>query len=192
MDFQFAQERFLKVLKQKDIFLKLLVGMLCLNLLQFLERMMIKDKVILVPPTLSQEVWVMGQQTSASFLEEWALYLSSTLLNISSQTVDFQNQIVLRYVHPESAGALQKQLSEDLHYFKENNVATLFHPKAVHVTQKGSQGTVIVKGNLATFMGSKRIEDVDKTYILTFQTSRHTPQLSLLSFKEDSPQKPPG
>lgn len=182
MEFIFSQNRFQKILTQKDIYLKLLIGAMVLNGLQLIDRMMVKDKVILVPPTLSQDVWVMGGLTSKSFIEEWALYLSTTLLNVTSQTAAFHHKIVLRYVHPSAIGNIQKKLSKDLMHMKENNISTLFKPKSVVVSQQGSKGRATIAGNLSTFVGSKCIEDVEKTYILEFETSKNTPQLSLVSF----------
>lgn len=191
MDLSFSQNRFQKLLSQKDIFLKILVACLVLNVLQLIDRMRVQDKVILVPPTLSKEVWVMGGVTSQSFIEEWALYLSSTLLNITSQTGDFHHLAVLRYVHPKSSGLLKKQFQKDLAHFKENNIATVFKPKSVIVTQKGEGGTARISGNLSTFVGSKMIEDIEKTYILEFETSSQMPQLSLISFQEEKHKAPP-
>lgn len=182
MELSFSQNRFQKLLTQKDIYLKLLIGAIVLNGLQLIERMMVKDKVILVPPTLSQDVWVMGGMTSKSFIEEWALYLSTTLLNVTSQTAPFHHKIVLRYVHPSAIGNLQKKLSQDLTHMKENNISTLFKPKSVVVNQQGEKGRATIVGNLSTFVGSKCTEDVEKTYILEFETSKNTPQLSLMSF----------
>lgn len=184
MEFSFSEIRFKKLLNQKDLFLKLLVGSLILNGLQLIERMRVCDKVILVPPSLSKEVWIEGSFVSPSFIEEWALYLSSVLLNMTPETADFNHSVLLKYVAPESASLLQKKFSSDLKNFKENRIATVFKPKSVEINQTGSLSKAHIVGTLSTYVGSKRIEEVDKKYTLTFKTSKSVPHLSLLSFEE--------
>jgi len=184
MDLSFTQNRYLKLLKEKDVILKILFFSLTLNGLQTIERMMSNDKIVLVPPNLSQEVWVMGGQTSKSYIEEWALYLSSTLLNITPETASFHHESVLKYVHPKSSGLLRKQFLEDAKNLKDNKISTSFTQKSIHIEQKSSTGKAIITGDLLTFVGSKLIEVKPKKFDLTFETSKSTPQLALISFKE--------
>jgi len=193
MELDFTQNRYLKVLSNRNLLGKILVGSFLLNVMQMIHLMTREDKIILVPPTLSQDVWVMGGQSSKSYIEEWALYLSSELLNMTPETVAFHYDAVLRYVHPETSATLKKQFEADSKHLKENTISTLFKPKTVTVTQAGSQGSALVEGTLSTFVGSKLIESDDKKYTLTFETSKYAPQLSLTSFKETpDPLSPPG
>ncbi|MDP2194326.1 MAG: type IV conjugative transfer system protein TraE [Alphaproteobacteria bacterium] len=184
MDLTFTQNRYLKLLKEKDVVLKILFFSLTLNSVQMLERVLSNDKIVLVPPNLSQEVWVMGGQTSKSYLEEWALYLSSTLLNISPETAPFHHESVLKYVHPKFSGILRKQFLEDAKNLKDNKISTSFTQKSIHIEQKTSSGTAFITGDLSTFVGSKLIETKSKKFELIFETSKSTPQLALISFKE--------
>jgi len=193
MELDFTQNRYLKVLSNRNLLGKILVGSFLLNVMQMVHLMTRDDKVILVPPTISQDVWVMGGQSSKSYIEEWALYLSSELLNMTPETVAFHHAAVLRYVHPETSAILKKQFEADSKHLTENTISTLFKPKNVTVTQQGSKGTALVEGTLSTFVGSKLIESDDKKYTLMFKTSKYAPQLSLMSFKESlDPLAPPG
>jgi len=184
MELDFTQNRYLKVLSNRNLLGKILVGSFLLNVMQMVHLMTREDKVILVPPALSQEVWVMGGSSSKSYIEEWALYLSSELLNMTPETATFHHSSVLRYVHPASSATLKKQFESDSKHLKENTISTLFKPKKVTVTQAGYQGFALVEGTLSTFVGSKLIESDDKQYKLDFETSKYAPQLSLIGFKE--------
>lgn len=161
--------------------------------MQMMYVMTRDDKIILVPPTISQDVWVMGGSSSKSYIEEWALYLSSELLNMTPETASFHHGSVLRYVHPKSSATLKKQFEADSKHLKENTISTLFKPKNVTVIQQGAKGTALVEGTLSTFVGSKLIESDDKKYTLDFETSKYAPQFSLIGFKEAlDPLSPPG
>lgn len=184
MDLSFTQNRYFKLLKEKDTILKILFCSLGLNGIQGIERILSNDKIILVPPNLSQEVWVMGGLTSKSFIEEWALYLSSTLLNVTPETAEFHHETVLKYVHPKSSGTLRKQFLEDAKHLRDDKISTHFKQKTIQIEQKKSEGQVFITGDLSTYVGSKLIETISKTYVLTFETSKSSPQLSLISFKE--------
>ena len=186
MEFAFSQKRFKNLLTQKDLFLKLLVGSFILNGIQLIDRIRVQDKVILIPPHVSQDIWVMGGVVSTSFIEEWALYLSSILLNVTPQTADFSYKAVLKYVHPESLAFLQKKLYKDLKNMKENQISTVFKAKTIEISQKEESSKAKILGTFSTFVGSKKIEEVDKTFILMFRTSSYMPQLSLLSFEEEN------
>ncbi len=184
MDLDFTINRYLKVLSNRNLLGKILAGSFLLNVMQMVHLMSRDDKVILVPPTLSQDVWVMGGSSSKSYIEEWALYLSSELLNMTPETSTFHHSLVLRYVHPKTSAIVKKQFEADLKHIKDNTISTLFKPKKVDVLQQGAKGTAFVSGTLSTFVGSKLIESDDKKYKLDFETSKYAPQLSLTSFKE--------
>ena len=186
MEFTFSENRFKKILSQKDIFLKLLAGSLVLNGLQLIERMCVVDKIVMVPPALNQEVWVMGGVQSQSFIEEWALYLSSLLLNVTSHTADFQHKSILKYVHPSSVSKVQKKLNDNLKHMKDNAIATVFKPKSVEILKEGDILHAKILGTLSTFVGIKIIEEKDRVFDLTFKTSKTMPQLSLVSFEEET------
>ena len=194
MELDFTQNRYLKVLSNRNLLGKILIGSFLLNVMQLIHLMSKEDKVILVPPALSQDVWVMGGSSSKSYIEEWALYLSSELLNMTPETGSYHFDTVLRHVHPKSSTLLKKQFEEDLKHMKDNRISTIFKAKQVDVIQKGSEGIATLEGTLSTFVGSKLIEAEDKKYTLIFELSKKTPQISLISFKRHLPlnDAPPG
>ncbi len=117
--------------KQRNFFIAFLVLSLSINLVQGLERLFAKQKVVILPPAIHQEVWVRGAEFSESYLEEWAYYLASLLLTVSPYTIEYQTDLVLRHVSPGLYSKLKQQLRQEAEHLQKNNAATVFHAKEV-------------------------------------------------------------
>lgn len=141
--------------KKRNIFVGLLVLSMGVNLLQGVERLFSKEKIVILPPDIQKEVWVRGTDVSESYIEEWAYYLAALLLSASSSTIDYQTDLVLRHVSPEVYAQLKRQLKQDAAHLKKNNAATVFQPKEIVIDKKAM--TAKVTGSLSSLIGKERI-----------------------------------
>lgn len=159
--------RYLEVFKkQRNLFIGFLALSLCINILQGLERLFSQEKIVILPPSLQKEVWVRGVEVSDSYLEEWAYYLSSLLLNVSPHTIDYQADLVLRHVSPEFYTRLKQQLRQESDHLQKNNATTLFQAQEVIIDRKAMKA--IIKGTLISWVGKERVSEGQEVYEMTF------------------------
>ncbi len=166
MDYAVTKGRYAHKVGQKNLFLGLLCGSLLINILQVFERLTVTEKVIVLPPALHKEVWIKGNAVSEGYLEEWALYVSNLLLNVSKHTIGYQSQLALRHVSPEFSGKLQIQFKKDAENLTKNNATTHFLPKEIIVDS--AQLTARITGLFTTYVGKEQVSSHEQTYELVF------------------------
>lgn len=139
-------------------------------MLQAVERMMRSDKIVLVPALLSSstqdQLWIKGNQVSSGYLEEWSLYLTNLLLNVSEKTLPYQAELALKHISPAMSAKMQSKFKKDLNALSQNNAATTFFPKEIKVSEQDM--CVVVKGTLTTFVGKETISRHEQAYQLKF------------------------
>lgn len=182
MDHRVSVHRMGQVTKQRNALVVLLVCGLLLNILQVIERMTVSEKIIFLPPDIKQNTWVSKKRVSESFIEEWAIYFTSLLLNVSADTITYQRDLTLRNVSPDARTEIKNQFDQDKERLKKNSSATTFLPSQVEV----DPNTLIAKvtGILSTYVGSERISEHKETFVLSF-ILRDWGNLQLLSFKKE-------
>ncbi len=170
MDFAFTQQTYKSVLQHKQRLFILVAVSLSLNVLQAAERMMRTDKMVIVPALLSSstqdQLWIKGNQVSAGYLEEWSLYLTNLLLNVSAKTMPYQSELALKHISPSMSEKLKSKLMKDLKVLLKHNAATTFFPKEMSVAEADMK--VVVKGTLVTFVGKEKISSHEQAYQLKF------------------------
>ena len=166
MDYAITHNRFQQTVTQKNFFLGFLCASLALNILQVVERLTVTEKVIVLPPSITKEIWIKGNSVSESYLEEWSLYLTNLLLNVSPKTIGYQSELALRHVSPDFSGKIQQKFKRDELSLKKNNATTTFFPKEIRVVEKTM--TVFVTGSFATYVGKEKVSAHEQTYQLNF------------------------
>ena len=166
MDYAITQSRYAQTVAHT----KLLFGIMCvslsINVLQGLERLLLTEKIIVIPPVITKDVWIKGNTVSEGYLEEWALYLTNLLLNVSSQTIGYQSELLLRHVSPDFSGKMQLKFSRDAEQLRKNNATTTFFPKEITVNEKNMTATVT--GTFATYVGKEKVSAHEQSYHLQF------------------------
>lgn len=170
MDYAITKNRFEHKTNQKNLFLGLLCGSMLINVGQIVERLTVTEKVVILPPGIQKEVWIKGNALSESYLEEWALYLSNLLLNVSKHNIDYQSELALRHVSPTCSGKLQIQFKRDAEKIVKNNATTHFLPKEIVVD--AAQLTARVTGLFTTYVGKEQVSAHEHVYELKFDFNK--------------------
>ncbi len=166
MDYAITLNRYQQTVTHKNFLLGFLCVSLALNILQVVERLSVTEKVIVLPPSITKDIWIKGNTVSESYLEEWSLYLTNLLLNVSAKTIGYQAELALRHVSPDFSGKIQQKFNKDAAALQKNNATTTFFPKEIRVVEKTM--TVFVTGTFATFVGKEKISAHEQTYQLNF------------------------
>jgi conjugal transfer pilus assembly protein TraE len=182
MDLRLNVARMGQVTRQRNALAGLLVAVLALNILQVIERMTVSEKIILLPPDIRQDIWVSKNRVSDSFLEEWTVYMSALLLNVSAETITYQRDLTLRNVSPESYHDIKAQFDEDKKRLYNNRSATTFSPVQVEVDSKNLSAKIT--GLLSTYVGKEKVSEHKETFVLRF-VLKEWGSLQLLSFNKE-------
>jgi conjugal transfer pilus assembly protein TraE len=135
------------------------------------------QKVIVLPPVVTDEFTLTGNSYSRSYLEQIALYLSDRLLTISPTTVKSSFDTVLKFA-PESVSRLLKEsLDKQADTIIKERVYQVFYPTIFDI----SPNTLSVSGNLKRFAGNVYQSEAETTVI--FQYYVHYGRIYITSFE---------
>ncbi len=166
------------VAAQRRLFAGLIVILLAVLVLQSILLFSKREKTIFMPLGSKQSYWVEGARFSKSYVEEMALFFCHLILDVTESSVLPQGDIVLRYVWPASYGDFKQKLLGDAKRFKKEQLSLHFSPQSM--TQE-SDFVLVVQGLLHTYVGSKKISQVQESYRITFM--HHQGHLFLENFQ---------
>ncbi len=163
------QEQLSYVSAQRRLFAGLIGILLGVLLLQSILLFFKHEKTILVPPDFKQSFWVEGERFSSAYLEAMSVLFCHLILDVTQDSVLAQGEIVLRYVWPASYGSFKQKLLEDEKRLKKQQLSLHFSPQTM--TQV-SPLVMEVQGLLHTYVGAKKISQVQESYRLHFKHSQ--------------------
>lgn len=140
----------------------------------------------IVPPVIQKSFWIEDSKVSADYLEQMGLYLVQLALNNTPVNAEYQAKQLLKYAAPASYGELEKTLLVNAKRLKEDNASTMFSARAV--TPDEHNNSVAFSGVLTTFIGDKRVSEVQKTYLIRFGYSAG--RVYILEFRETDAKQP--
>ncbi|HVK54964.1 MAG TPA: type IV conjugative transfer system protein TraE [Burkholderiales bacterium] len=160
----------------------LIIGLLSLSIILSVTAFSLvgRERVILVPPTVSKSFWLDSEKVSGDYLDQMALFLAHLMLNVSPRSVDFQAKTLLQYASPEAYAELKTAMASTSERLKRDNAVTLFQPVTFTIDEPGMR--VVINGVLATYIGDKRVTEASKVYLIEFRYSGG--KLYLSGFKE--------
>ncbi len=158
------------LLKQRNALSALTAGLLTSNILLVLFCFTRSERIVVVPPEVKQSFWVEQGQVSNSYLEEMSSFFLHLALDRSPESVDFQNQVLLRYAAPNAYGPLKAQLLEDEKILKRERLSTHFHAHKIIVDQKNLSADI--QGTLFKFVGGASIGTSPGHYKLKFSYTK--------------------
>lgn len=168
----------------------LLLASIAINILMALAVMKLvgNERTIIVPPNIQKSFWVDNDKVSANYLEQMGSYISYLILNSTPTTVDYQNEIILRYVAPAYYGQFETDAKASAERLKRDNVSQVFLPSKIQVEENNVR--VGITGTLSTYVNSAKVSDVRKGYIIEFIYREG--KIYLKSFKEADANDPLG
>lgn len=124
-------------------------------------------RTIFMPPEISKSFWVDGRSLSPEYLEQMGSWIISQYGTVSPSTVDFQNNTLLKYVHPSIHGELAVRFKMGANRLKSENLSKIFTPREVRISEKGQ--SVVLIGAQSTWIADKRVpNDQNKAFLVTF------------------------
>ncbi len=134
----------------------------------------------LVPPEIRRTLTVSNVAFSKEYLEEMAPYHAYLLLNSTPQSIDYNNEQLLKAVAPEYKDALEKELRVNSIWLKRENVSTYF--SGVSAKADPDNNTVDLKGLFEVKQNNKVIYSKQRDLLITYRNTNG--KIELLSIKE--------
>lgn len=177
MDAHFAHSSGQKVLKQRNLLLLVIVGLVVLvGILTGLIAT--KDREVVLAPILSRPMTLSSSGVSTDYLEATTRDTAYLVLNRSPSGLDYWMDNVLKIVAPEAYGPIKAQLVKIVTEQSNTDIAQSFLPTRMTVDPKNL--TSQVTGDLRTFVGDQTISNERKTYVFAWKYSGVS--LSLIRF----------
>ncbi|CAL7960203.1 conjugal transfer pilus assembly protein TraE [Alphaproteobacteria bacterium] len=133
MLYRFLSKNLQSLIKQRNGFLVLSLGLLLCNVLLGTLLFFKNERIIVVPAYLKQSFWNEGSTVSNSYIEEMSLFFTNLMLNTTPDSHKYRRDVILRYVAPESYHIFEKKLIEDEELMSKNAVTTQFAAREVKV-----------------------------------------------------------
>jgi type IV conjugative transfer system protein TraE len=124
------------------------------------------ERTIVVPMQLSQSFWIDENQVSESYLIEMSRFIAGSILTVTPESAKTQEEVLLRFAYPSHRGQLAKQWQEWLTRVEQEQVSHVFLPQNVEANSKNL--TAIIDGELLTFIGEDKLQQVEASYQLGF------------------------
>ena len=83
-------------------------------------------RTILVPPGVSKTFWVDGRSVGPEYLEQMGSWVVSQYATVSPATIEYQNSLLLKYVHPSVNGELAIRFKMGANRLKAENMSKIF------------------------------------------------------------------
>ncbi len=125
-----------------------------------------RERIILVPPQLTKQMWVMGGKVSQEYLSEMGGYVAKLFLDLSPGSFTYNHELLLSYATPESYGSLKKQFLKEAEEYTKLQLSTHFKPSEIFASPETLN--VSVKGTLSRFVAGKPIGDSIETVSIKF------------------------
>ena len=94
-------------------------------------------------------------------------WVISQYATVSPQTIDYQNSVLLKLVHPSVSGELAIRFKMGANRLKQENMSKVFMAREVRISEKGRAVALI--GTQITFIADKRVQgDEVKAYLVVF------------------------
>ncbi len=162
----FVTKRLSNLQFQRNVLLGLASVLLFVVFLQSLFLFLRSEKTIILPPETKQSFWVEGNTFAPSYLEEQATYFCHLFLDITASNVLFQGDVILRYVEPRFYSEIRSNLLNEEERLKKENLTLHFMPIEVKVYPHDL--SVLVTGDLNSYVGGKKITTSKKVYKVNF------------------------
>lgn len=170
MKYLFATKRLTNLQFQRNFLFGLSAVLLLVVLLQSIFLFLRSEKTIILPPETKQSFWVEGNQFAPSYLEEQATYFCHLFLDVTPSNILYQGDVILRYVDPEFYSEIKANLLNEQERLKKENLTLHFIPIEAKVYPKDL--SVLITGELNSYVGSKKITTSKKIYKINFLSNQ--------------------
>lgn len=139
-----------------------------------------KQRTIVVPANLRQEMEFKGNDISVSYLEEMSTFFSSLLLDLTPKNITHKSKLVLKHVEPSAYHTLQTYFEREQKKHQEYNLATYFH--LTEIVTNPELLYVDIYGVLTSQFGTEGAKEQNVSYRIKYKNVAG--KLLILDFRQ--------
>ena len=147
--------------------LLLAVGLI-LNATVFREN----TRIIVVPPTLTDQFWIEKGKAAPEYMEQMAVFLATLAGNLSPRNAEFNVDALLKYIDHGRMIEVKDDLSAQAEYIKKNNISQSFYVDATNVDMTNQ--SVIVEGQVVRNIGAIKVSQEKMRFHIGFKMSGYS------------------
>lgn len=146
------------------------LAMVALTLLLAIHAMGKQTTVILEPPTRSKAIAIVGDRVDAAWLEEMGAWVAHMMLDASPHSIAWQQEQLLKWVHPTAHGQLQQEMAVQAKRLIETNASTMFWLQQVAPDIEHTRVALI--GQLDTYVNGVKVPGSSRSqaYLVQFES----------------------
>jgi len=163
----------------------IIIGLLVVCVITSLAAWRTERSIILVPPTLNQEVEVTRSAASSEFKESWGLFLAELLGNTTPANADFLKVAIEPLLAPDIYRTVLDAMTDQIKAIKMDRVAISFTPR--HVDYEAETNKVFVSGELKSQGPSSKPDIKPRTYEFIIAIKNYRPRLEFIDVYPDAP-----
>lgn len=163
----------------------IIIGLLVICVITSLAAWRTERSIILVPPTLNQEVEVTRSASSSEFKESWGLFLAELLGNTTPANADFLKVAIEPLLAPDIYRTVLDAMTDQIKAIKMDRVAISFTPR--HVDFEAETNKVFVSGELKSQGPSSKPDIKPRTYEFIIAIKNYRPRLEFIDVYPDAP-----
>lgn len=130
------------------------------------------NKVIVVPPVVTNKYELGVNYANSEYLTDMASYVLTTLLTVSPKSAEHNNDVILKMATPDAYANLKTTLSASAIEIKKNGISTIWEPRDEWEVSDGDM-TVQAKGLLTTYIQDVKTSVVEKEYLVGFSIANN-------------------
>lgn len=145
------------------LFTSVLILLLALAILMLAGK---RERVVIVPSTFSEEIWLETNKVSPSYIRQIGDYFIKLAMTVTPDTAESQYAFILKNVYPSYYGELKTEFVKKLEQVKRKSVSTVFNAREYAVDVHDL--SVVVTGDFELSSGKQRLDVEEKSYKISF------------------------
>lgn len=120
-----------------------------------------RTTTMLEPPSRAQAIGMTGDRMDGAYLIEMGTYIAHLMLDATPTSIKWQQDLVLKWVHPSTYGDLQQRMAVAARRLSEANATTVFWPQ--QVAPDPDRQRVLLLGHVDTYVNGVKVNGSGRT-----------------------------
>ena len=142
--------------------------------------------VVLVPPKLSEEVWISSKDAQIEYQKTWGLFLAELLGNVTPGNVEFLADAVSPLLSPKIHAQVIEAIHTQAQYILRDRVSLRFTPRSV-VYEPESRKVFVEGYGFISGSGNTEEKKEARTYEFVIDVDRYAPKVTALTVYDGRP-----
>lgn len=169
----------IQIQKYTVLVLSILVGILAIN------AMMKRERLVIIPPVVNEQIELGFQSASRSYHEAFALYVASFMGNINPGNAGFIKTALELSFSPQLYAEIQQTITDDAERMRASGRTLRFFPDRVIYEQ--STGKTFVAGKQEIVSAAGNVHEQDVTYEFRVAIRQGLPKVENYAFYTGAP-----